>query len=85
MPLAHRSAVSALIVRLRRFYAEWRPQSLACSPLSDEVLGEVDLVIALTDHSTIDYANVVAKAKHVLDTRNATKKVTENREKITLL
>jgi UDP-N-acetyl-D-glucosamine dehydrogenase len=59
--------------------------SLACSPLSDEVLGDVDLVIALTDHSTIDYANVVAKARHVLDTRNATKKVTENREKITLL
>lgn len=59
--------------------------SLECSPLSDEVLGEVDLVVVLTDHSTIDYSNVVAKTRQVLDTRNACKKVTENREKITLL
>ena len=33
----------------------------------------------------LEAANVVAKARHVLDTRNACKRVTENREKITLL
>jgi nucleotide sugar dehydrogenase len=59
--------------------------SLECSPLSDEVLAECDLVVVLTDHTTIDYNRVVEKARHVLDTRNATKKVTDGREKITLL
>jgi UDP-N-acetyl-D-glucosamine dehydrogenase len=59
--------------------------SLECSPLSDEVLNECDLVIVLTDHTTVDYNRVVEKARHVLDTRNATKKVTDGREKITLL
>src|SRR5262245_2074984 len=59
--------------------------SMECSPLSDEVLADVDLVVVLTDHSTVDYAQVVEKAGRVLDTRNACKKVTEGREKITLL
>src|SRR5205807_2113697 len=37
--------------------------SLECSPLSDEVLEDLDLVIVLTDHSTVDYANVVARVR----------------------
>ena len=53
--------------------------------LTDETLGDCDLVIVLSDHTNIDYRMVVEKAKHVLDTRNATKGVTEQREKITLL
>jgi nucleotide sugar dehydrogenase len=55
------------------------------SPLTDEVLADCDMVIVLTDHSTIDFAKVVEKSKCVLDTRNATKKVTVGREKIVLL
>ncbi len=51
-------------------------------PLTDEILAKVDGVLILTDHSAIDYARVVAKAKLVVDTRNATKNVQENREKI---
>jgi len=58
--------------------------SMECAPLSDQVLAECDLVIVLTDHSKIDFANVVAKSKCVLDTRNACKNV-ENRDNITLL
>jgi nucleotide sugar dehydrogenase len=58
--------------------------SMECSPLSDEVLNECDLVVVLTDHSTVDYANVAAKSKCILDTRNAFKKI-ENRDNITLL
>ncbi|MSR51694.1 MAG: nucleotide sugar dehydrogenase [Gemmataceae bacterium] len=58
--------------------------SMECSPLSDEVLAECDLVIVLTDHSAIDFANVAAKSKCVLDTRNACKTI-ENRDNITLL
>lgn len=50
-----------------------------------DTVGQYDLVLIATDHSTIDYAALVANSKHVLDTRNATKKVTANRERITLL
>lgn len=51
-------------------------------PLTDEALADADSVLILTDHSTVDYERVVAKAKLVVDTRNATKDVRENREKI---
>lgn len=53
--------------------------------LTEELLRSQDLVIITTDHSNIDYQWVVANAKHVFDTRNATKGVREHREKITLL
>ena len=54
-------------------------------PLTDELLEEQDIVIVATDHSTVDYDWVVAHASCVLDTRNATKSVKGNRERITLL
>ena len=47
---------------------------LVSVPLAN--LGDYDLVLIATDHSGIDYADLVAKSKHVLDTRNATKGVT---------
>ncbi len=50
--------------------------------LTDEVLAAADCVVILTDHSDIDYSHVVAKAQLVVDTRNATKNVLENRHKI---
>lgn len=50
--------------------------------LSDELLGNADIVVITTDHSCYDYQNIVNKAKAVFDTRNATKDVKENREKI---
>ncbi len=55
------------------------------APLTEELLAECDLVVVTADHTCIDYGWVVDKAVHVLDTRNATKRVTENRQKITLL
>lgn len=54
-------------------------------PLTEDLLKTQDLVIITTDHSCIDYSWVVAHAKHVFDTRNATKDVRENRDRITLL
>jgi len=54
-------------------------------PLTEELLEQQDLVIVATDHSTVDYDWVVAHASRVLDTRNATKNVKRNRERITLL
>lgn len=41
--------------------------------LSDEALGSADLVLILTDHSSIDYEDVVRSSRHVFDTRNATR------------
>ncbi len=55
------------------------------TPLSAEMIGGCDLVIVTADHSSINYDWLVEKARHVLDTRNATRKVTAGREKITLL
>ncbi|MBI3185163.1 MAG: nucleotide sugar dehydrogenase [Myxococcales bacterium] len=51
-------------------------------PLSAEALSRYDGVLILTDHSSIDYAEVVAKSKLVVDTRNATRRVSQGREKI---
>ena len=51
-------------------------------PLNDEVLTSADAVLILTDHSAVDYQDVVRKAKLVIDTRNATRGVMGNRHKI---
>ncbi|KGK85025.1 UDP-N-acetyl-D-glucosamine dehydrogenase [Desulfosporosinus sp. HMP52] len=51
-------------------------------PLTDEALADADTVLILTDHTDVDYERVVEKAKLVVDTRNATKNVLRNREKI---
>lgn len=51
-------------------------------PLTDGVLADADAVLILTDHTAVDYDRVVEKAKLVVDTRNATKNVLTNREKI---
>ena len=44
-------------------------------PLDDARLREADLVLILTDHSSVDYARVAREARLLLDTRNATKGV----------
>ncbi len=53
--------------------------------LTDGLLEWADGVVIMTHHSTVDYADLVKRAKVVIDTRNATKTVTEGREKIVLL
>jgi len=45
----------------------------------------VDIVIITTDHSLYDYEKIVAEANLLYDTRNATKNVVNNREKINKL
>lgn len=55
---------------------------LESMPLTDDALAQADCVLILTDHSTVDYDRVVTYAQTVVDTRNATKDVAENREKI---
>lgn len=53
--------------------------------LTEELVKSCDMVVITTDHSCVDYQWLVSSAKHTLDTRNATKKVERDREKVTLL
>ena len=43
-----------------------------------------DCVVIATDHSSYDYAAIVDAAKLVVDTRNATRRLMRQREKIVL-
>lgn len=60
-------------------------ESLKSVDLTDEELGRADLVVVLTDHPGVDYDRVVSVGPRVFDTRNATKDVRADREKITRL
>ena len=51
----------------------------------ERVIKSSDIVIITTDHSCYDYDAIVSDAKIVYDTRNATKNVSRNREKINKL
>lgn len=53
--------------------------------LTDETIGMADLVLIATDHTQIDYVNLVENAKAVLDTRGVTRYLDCNKEKVTLL
>ncbi|WNG25335.1 nucleotide sugar dehydrogenase [Cystobacter fuscus] len=52
-------------------------------PLTPETLAGYDAVVILTDHSNIDYAEVVKHSGVIVDTRNACKNVGPGREKVT--
>ena len=45
--------------------------NMTCTPLDN--LGQYDAVVIVTDHTSYDYKAIVAQAKLVVDTRNATK------------
>ena len=53
--------------------------------LTKKLLKEVDLVVITTNHTVYDYDFIVQNSKKVIDTRNATKDVKKNRERIVLL
>ncbi len=50
--------------------------------LTEQFLQEQDCLLIATDHSAYDYARLVRHSQLVVDTRDATKNVTEGREKI---
>jgi UDP-N-acetyl-D-glucosamine dehydrogenase len=52
--------------------------------LEPEVLAAVDAVLIITDHDEVDYEALVAGARLVVDTRNATRRVREHRDRIVL-
>ncbi|MBX4265954.1 nucleotide sugar dehydrogenase [Clostridium estertheticum] len=51
----------------------------------EDEIKSADIVIITTDHSSYDYERIVAEATLLYDTRNATKHVVNNREKINKL
>jgi len=53
--------------------------------LTKKLLKEVDLIVITTNHTVYDYDFIVQNSKKVIDTRNATKDVKKNRERIVLL
>ena len=53
--------------------------------LTPQSLAQADCTLVITDHSCIDWAEVVRHSQIVVDTRNATRQVTDNREKVMLL
>ncbi len=55
---------------------------MSSSELTPEYLAEQDCVLIATDHSAYDYDFIVKHSQLVIDTRNATKNVTQGREKI---
>lgn len=56
--------------------------ALKSSPLSARLLKQQDAVVITTDHSVYDYDRIVAQARLVIDTRNATRKVKRYRDRI---
>jgi UDP-N-acetyl-D-glucosamine dehydrogenase len=47
-------------------------------------LAAYDCVLLATDHSSYDMQSIVDSAQLLIDTRNATRQITRNREKIVL-
>ena len=53
--------------------------------LTEDTLATPELIIITTDHSQIDYVNLVTKARAVLDTRGVTRHLDCMKQKVTLL
>jgi UDP-N-acetyl-D-glucosamine dehydrogenase len=54
------------------------------TPITPELLAEMDAAIIITDHSDYDWAKIVEHSNLVIDTRNATKRVKGSGEKIVM-
>jgi UDP-N-acetyl-D-glucosamine dehydrogenase len=50
--------------------------------LSETTLSNFDLALITTDHTNVDYQAVVDHSRVVVDTRNATKRITRGSEKV---
>jgi UDP-N-acetyl-D-glucosamine dehydrogenase len=57
-------------------------ENMKSVPISKDALAKYDAAIIATDHSSYDYHAIVDGSKLVVDTRNATRRVTRNRERI---
>lgn len=57
-------------------------EGMVSQELSPEYLGSLDCVLIATDHTGYDWNRIVRLSRLVVDTRNATRQVSEHREKI---
>lgn len=55
---------------------------MSSTPITPEVLAEMDAVIIVTDHSDYDFAEIAKHSNLIIDTRNATKGIKEEVDKI---
>jgi UDP-N-acetyl-D-glucosamine dehydrogenase len=55
---------------------------MSSTPITPEVLAEMDAMIIVTDHSDYDFAEIVKHSNLIIDTRNATKGIKEEVDKI---
>ena len=55
---------------------------MSSTPLSEQYLKSQDVVLISTDHTAFDYQFIVDTSSLVVDTRNATKRITRGREKV---
>lgn len=53
--------------------------------LNEKLLKDADVTVIITDHTSYDYEWIVDFSKRLIDTRNATRKIRNNRDKISLL
>lgn len=53
--------------------------------LSPEVLASYHVAVIVTDHDLFNVEEIVKHSRHIVDTRNMTRDITEGREKIVLL
>ena len=53
-------------------------------PWTPEALGEYDAALIVTDHDDVDYGALVRECRLVVDCRNATRHITEGRDKIVM-
>jgi UDP-N-acetyl-D-glucosamine dehydrogenase len=60
-------------------------QTIESMGLTPQTLAEVDCCVIITDHHTFDYDWIVEHSQLVIDTRNATRNVTQDRAKILFL
>jgi UDP-N-acetyl-D-glucosamine dehydrogenase len=83
--LQHRGAVLSYhdpyIPRLHKMRA-YDFSNMSSTELSEDLLKSQDVALITTDHTNFDYQWIVDHAPLIVDTRNATRKVTKGREKI---
>lgn len=72
---------AAEIPKTRKHMALAGRRSIAWTP---EALGDYDAVLIVTDHDDVDYPTLVRESRLVVDSRNATRHVTEGRDKIVM-
>lgn len=71
----------AQIPKLRHYNFE----GMKSMPIDAKSLGGYDCVLIATDHTSFDYPMIVESSQLVVDTRNATRRLARNRNKIVLV